>query len=136
MVTNDDILRRQILDCKLRLMSQREISEELKINRAVVSRIMNQKEFHELFVSEAEEATRISRNMLKKQVTELVPEMVKTIKAALKEGKIEAVKVCMEVLGMKQQEVQQQDTTIQVVLPNLIEEKIIDVTEVKDAADV
>ena len=136
MVEGDEILRQQILACTLRQMSQREIAEELKISRPVVNRIRKQKEFQDLLKAESEEAVRVAREMFRQQLNEMTPLAVKALKQNLKDGKIEGVKVFMEAIGLKQQEIQQQDTTIQVVLPNLMEEKQVEAIEVKNATDI
>lgn len=131
-------LQKQIAVLTIQGVPEYKIAESLNISRHRVRTVRKSKEFKAEILSIGEAATAIALNMFKAKMEELEPLAYAALKQNLQEGKLEAVKVWGDFVGVKdKQEKTEQGGNMVIVMPGAkaettVESEVIDVTEDKE----
>lgn len=126
------LLEREAL---LRLIASKEIMhlpvasimEDLKLNKHEFYKIRKSSEYKEVLRDISDEATSSAISIWKASMTSLVHEAHRALREQLANNNLEAIKIVLKSIGMDAQEKVTGDTSITVVLPELKQEKIIEV---------
>jgi hypothetical protein len=114
----EEALRAQVLALTLANAPEYKIAEELKLSRYMVRKIRNSIEFKSELKELSEQTKETAAQVFKAQLDELAPLAFAALKRNLQEGKIEGVRVFVEVAGLKdKQEQVQQDSSLHIHLP-------------------
>lgn len=135
--TTDDLKElqmKQIIALSLENVPEYKIAEQLKLSRYAVKKIRNSEEFKTELKRIGDEAVATAKEQFKAGLNEMAPLALKALKHNLEENKIEAVRVFVETVGLKEKEKSQDHGPIQILLPGTTVENVIP-TESKELPD-
>lgn len=111
-------IAQQIAALCMQGISDVDIAKMLNVTRYRVQTTKKSAEFKEIVVALGEEAARIALNAFKSKLESLEPLAYQALRQNLIEGKLDAVKVWGEFVGLKdKQEAKTGDTSLTVIMP-------------------
>lgn len=114
----EDVLRAEVLDLTLKDTPEIQIAEQLGMTRYKVRKLRNSEPFKKALKEIAEGAKERAATSFKRNLDELAPIAFKALRQALNEGKLEGVRLFVEVAGLKEKEDRKpQDSTLHIHLP-------------------
>lgn len=114
----EEVLRAEILDLTLKDTPEVHIAEHLGLTRYRVRKLRNSEPFKKALKEISDGARERAATAFKRGLDELAPLAFKALRQALNEGKLEGVRLFVEVAGLKdKEEKQQQDSTLNIYLP-------------------
>jgi hypothetical protein len=131
-----EALLKQVVALSLENTPEYKIAEQLKMSRYAVRKMRNGDAFKAALKEIGDQAVTTAKESFKAKLDELTPLALEALRHNLKEKKIEAVRVFVETVGLKNKEDDKpQDGVINVILPGTKQETVIATTgkEIKDA---
>lgn len=107
--------------------SASQVGKKLGLSRHATNKLLNSEEFHKLLSELKEQACKTLLNAWSAGMTELFPLAKRALIGALKEHKMDAVRVYLESIGMNQQTAAAPAQNLQIILPNYEDAKTITV---------
>ena len=128
----------QVVALTLQDVPEYKIAEEMKLSRYKVNKLRNSLEFKEQMKEITDSARDAAKAGFLAKIETLAPLAYKALKSNLEDGKLDAVRVFVEVVGLKDADTgPKQDTSITVIMPGADQTKTIEVKpEVPDAEEV
>lgn len=105
------------------------ISKELGISRHSVNALCKTDIYKSVFDEIREHAVKTAKGVAVNRLSALVDKAVEVVEQNLDDGKLEAAKLVFEAIGVKQQEEQKSDTTINLIVPGQKQEQVIEVNQ-------
>lgn len=129
-----DAVTKQVAALRISGMSKEEIANKIRISRRQVDNVIKSDEYKVIITEIGESAVMEAKNVLKRRVSELVPQAYEALKNNLAEDNMEAVKVVFKAVGLEQKEESAQgDTSITILMPGQQEPKDVNADiEVED----
>lgn len=117
---------KQIAALSLDNVPEYKIAKEMNLSRHAVRKLRNSDEFKSLMQELGDHAVANAKEQFKSKMEELAPLAFEALKHNLAEKKIEAVRVFIETVGLKDKEVDKGDTGIlQVIFPGQKSEVVV-----------
>lgn len=101
------------------------IVSHMKINRYQVGKLMKTEEFRTQLATMSEQMVSVAANTWKGMMQDLVPLAHKALKSALEKGDLKGVEIIIKSLGIDKQVPQVQQGTLQVILPDYAQGKVV-----------
>ena len=124
-MNNTDILMIKIATAYVLGASPKEMSIDLGITPQKISKIINSEACQAYIKTLGEKALTEAKVKIKEQTAMLVPDIINTLRAHLKDKNLNALPHALKILGFNDEEKQQQATNIQVIMPG---QDTIDIT--------
>src|SRR5574343_108341 len=124
-MNNTDLLMIKIATAHVLGATPKEMSVDLGITPQKIAKILNSAPCQEYVKSLGEKALTEAKAKIREQTAMLVPDIVNTLRAHLKDKNLNALPHALKILGFNDEEKQAQATNIQVIMPG---SETIDIT--------
>lgn len=125
-MSNTDAMMIRIASAHILGATNKEISMDVGLSVQKIVKILNTPECQEYIKTLGEKALTDAKAKIKEQTAMLVPEIVETLRAHLKDRNLNALPHALKILGFNDEEKNTGSTSIQVIMPT--SQDIIDIT--------